>query len=145
MCSLLMLALPEAPLNGSKNVTAVLSGQVIPWPDNVMTIAGPDTGRIKDGNITMFPLSIFWNVGTILTVRTTSRRDFAEVEKETDGALDPIVEADIAPSVPRFPDAITELSAFKMPHLMLDRLSWIKFGVLMGDMLKKRGTLEEIP
>ena len=139
------MALPEAPLNGRRNVTAVLSGQAIPWPDNVMTIAGPDTGRVKDGNITTFPLKIFWNVGTILTVRTTSRRDFAEVENETDGALDPIVEADMAPSVPRLPDAITKLSAFKMPHLMLDRLPWIKFGVVMGDMLRKRGNVEEIP
>ena len=78
-------------------------------------------------------------------MRTTSWRDFAGVENETDGALDPIVEADMVPSVPRLPDAITELSAFKMPHLMLDRLSWITFGVVMGDMLRMRGTVEEIP
>lgn len=60
------------------------------------------------------------------------------------GALEPMVEATMAPSVPRLPAARMESCAFNTVHLTSDRLPWLAFGVFTGNIRRTRGMIEEI-
>ena len=60
------------------------------------------------------------------------------------GAFDPKVEETMAGNVPRFPAAITDPCAFKIPHWMSDSLIWLTCGVVMGEIVTWRGVMEEI-
>ena len=60
------------------------------------------------------------------------------------GAFDPNVEETMPGNVPRFPAAIMDPCAFKIPHLMSDSLIWLTCGVVMGKIVIWRGEMEDI-
>lgn len=61
-----------------------------------------------------------------------------------EGALDPMVEEKIAPNRPRVPDARMESYEFKTALLIVNKLSWIERGVVIGDIVRIRGVIKEI-
>ena len=83
-------------------------------------------------------------MGVILTSRTALLIDLKGAENEMAGSRNPIVDAVMAANVPRFPAAKMESRAFKMLHLMLDKLPWVTFGVCMARMIMLRGVMEEM-
>ena len=70
--------------------------------------------------------------------------DLKGAENEMKGSRNPIVDAVMAANVPRFPAAKMESRAFKMLHLMLDKLPWVTFGVCMARMITMRGVMDEM-
>ena len=104
-----------------------------------MTTAGSVGGTGNLGTI-----SKSQNCGTILTLRTALLTDFKGGENEMTGAFDPKVEETTAGNVPRFPAAIMDPCAFKIPHLISESLIWLTCGVVMGKIVIWRGVIDEI-